>query len=170
MIPMMVLGLTTGATFAFSGGGAGATVTESDGNVTTCSQVGFPDSTQIAGDGDENVGIEANDTSIEVDVLNPDVVIDAIVVKGGPNANVFTNVGSGTYSTPTNPNNDEPYGLSHYFVCYHLEEGTTTTTSTTTTTTTQPTVTTAAAPTPTATPQTVVVTPRVVTVQPRFTG
>ena len=50
-----------------------------------------------------------------------DPAITAFVAKGGPNFNLFTyvvdwTVGSafsGDYFTPTNPQNDKPFGLSH---------------------------------------------------------
>ena len=43
-------------------------------------------------------------------------MITWFVAKGGPNFNLFKNDGdanSGTWYTPTNPNNNKPYGLSH---------------------------------------------------------
>lgn len=45
-----------------------------------------------------------------------DPAITAWVAKGGPGFNLFTESGpvtSGTFFTPTNPNNGRPYGLSH---------------------------------------------------------
>jgi hypothetical protein len=103
-------------------------VTQSTGNVTTCAdpEVGFGGDTQVAGSGDANVGITTAGSSITVTILGSGVVIDAVVVKGGPIANIYSPGGAGTFSTPTNPANGQPYGLSHYFVCYHMEEVTTT--------------------------------------------
>lgn len=45
-----------------------------------------------------------------------DPVINFFVAKGGPNFNLFSNLGdpnSDTWSTPINPANDLPFGLSH---------------------------------------------------------
>ena len=45
-----------------------------------------------------------------------DPLITFFVAKGGPNFNLFANTGapnSGSWITPTNPNNNRPYGLSH---------------------------------------------------------
>ena len=157
---------SVGLLSAFSGTPA-APQTESNGNVTSCADVGFGGDTQVAGSGDSNVGISSGGSSITVDIVGSGVVIDAVVVKGGPNANIYTPGGEGTFTTPTNAANGQPYGLSHYFVCYRIVE----------VTTTQPTVTTAAttpAPLPAAA-QTVgpQVSPQAATrvqVQPRLTG
>jgi hypothetical protein len=163
------MGLVT----ALSGGPAPAQ-TQSTSNVTTCAdpEVGLGGDTQVAGSGDANVGITASGSSITVTILGSGVVIDAVVVKGGPIANIYEPGGAGTFSTPINPNNGQPYGLSHYFVCYHIGE----------VTTTQPPTTTAATPTTpsgaTVTPQGPTVAagsaqrpaPAGVRVQPRLTG
>lgn len=45
-----------------------------------------------------------------------DPAINFFVAKGGPNFNLFFNDGdplSDTWFTPTNPNNNQPFGLSH---------------------------------------------------------
>lgn len=42
--------------------------------------------------------------------------INFFVAKGGPNFNLFSNLGAvntDTWSTPINPNNNQPFGLSH---------------------------------------------------------
>ncbi len=47
--------------------------------------------------------------------------IDKVIIKGGPNANVYsyTLATSDTnLTTPTNPKNNKPYGLSHVEFCY----------------------------------------------------
>jgi hypothetical protein len=137
--------------------------TLSDGNVTTCAQVGFGNDTQVEGSGDSNVGIAASGSSITVDILGSGVVIDAVVVKGGPNANIYAPGGEGTFSTPTNPANGQPYGLSHYFACYHIQE--VTTTPTTPEQTVQPQVEAGTAVRPQAAPA-----PRGVQASPRLTG
>lgn len=53
--------------------------------------------------------------------------IDAFIVKGGPNANVYVydppaeSFGDTNLSTPINNENGKPYGLSHVEVCYDFE-------------------------------------------------
>jgi hypothetical protein len=51
--------------------------------------------------------------------------VDAVIVKGGPNANVYDynpEVTSGTgLHAPVNPSNGNYYGLSHISFCYDLE-------------------------------------------------
>lgn len=52
--------------------------------------------------------------------------IDKVIVKGGPNANVYTYIpesfGDSNLVTPNNPNNqNNPYGLSHVEFCYDAE-------------------------------------------------
>ncbi|HJU42898.1 MAG TPA: choice-of-anchor P family protein [Vicinamibacterales bacterium] len=48
--------------------------------------------------------------------------VDAIIVKGGPNANVYSYAGEatrdGSLHAPINHQNNKPYGLSHVSVCY----------------------------------------------------
>lgn len=50
------------------------------------------------------------------------IPIDAVIIKGGDNANVYNytpNASSDTgLVTPTNPSNGQPYGLSHVDFCY----------------------------------------------------
>jgi hypothetical protein len=51
--------------------------------------------------------------------------IDAVIVKGGPNANVYKydpeSMGETNLVTLINPNNDKPYGLSHISFCYDID-------------------------------------------------
>jgi hypothetical protein len=53
--------------------------------------------------------------------------IDAVIVKGGPNANVYVydppaeSFGDTGLNSPINPNNGNPFGLSHIEFCYDLE-------------------------------------------------
>ena len=56
--------------------------------------------------------------------------VDAVIVKGGTGANIYrytpeTTTG-GPLTTPTNPNNGQPYGLSHVSFCYDVGGGGTT--------------------------------------------
>lgn len=52
--------------------------------------------------------------------------IDAVIVKGGSNANLFVYdppaeaFGDGGLHSPINPTNQQPYGLSHFEFCYDL--------------------------------------------------
>jgi hypothetical protein len=67
--------------------------------------------------------------------------VDVVIVKGGPNANVYVYDPEATSDTglhaPINPRTGEPFGLSHVSFCYDVgEEPTTTTTTTTESTTT----------------------------------
>jgi len=51
--------------------------------------------------------------------------LDAVIVKGGPNANVFgyatESFGDTALHPPINPNNGDPYAISHIEVCYDYE-------------------------------------------------
>ena len=53
--------------------------------------------------------------------------IDAVISKGGPNANVFVydppteSKGDANLASPINPNNGQPFGLSHIEFCYDIE-------------------------------------------------
>jgi hypothetical protein len=75
------------------------------------------------------------------------IAVSAVVAKGGPDANVYTYVPPALSDTdlvtPTNPNNGQPYGLSHIEFCF-VPGGPTTTTVAPTTTTVAPTTTTVA--------------------------
>jgi hypothetical protein len=52
--------------------------------------------------------------------------VDAVIVKGGPNANVYRLSPEGTSGTgfraPTNPSNGQPYGLSHITFCFDADD------------------------------------------------
>jgi hypothetical protein len=111
------------------------------GNVTTCAAVGFPNALQVgeshnASASDANVAgtpaVNAGPTQpgqgeeVNVAALGANVTIDAIVVKGGPAYNVYTNpavlpptLPAGQhYISPLNPGGNVP-ALSHWFICYH---------------------------------------------------
>lgn len=53
-----------------------------------------------------------------------DTVVTSVIVKGGPNANLYTYDPPATSDTglhaPINPNNNKPYGLSH--LCFSTDE------------------------------------------------
>jgi hypothetical protein len=53
--------------------------------------------------------------------------VDAVIVKGGPNANSYVyeppaeSLGDSGLAAPINPNNGQPFGLSHLDFCYDYE-------------------------------------------------
>ena len=111
-----------------------------DGNVTNCAAIGLASAIQVGAEGsasDANVRgtVKANAGTVQpgqgeevnVTLLAAGVVIDAVVVKGGPAYNVYTDP---TFLPPTLPP-DQHYisplngggnvpAISHWFVCYHL--------------------------------------------------
>jgi hypothetical protein len=141
------IALVTGMTLALTAGSSGAAqsdsrATEVSGNVTTCAGAGFPDSIQVGSPSNGNAS-DANVSGVvktnagttnpgqgqEVDVtlLTGSVEIDAVIVKGGPNYNLYTNP---TFLPPTLAP-DQHYiaplvgagnvpTISHWFVCYTL--------------------------------------------------
>jgi LPXTG-motif cell wall-anchored protein len=66
--------------------------------------------------------------------------VDVVIVKGGPNSNVYTydpeSTGDTGLHAPVNPNNDKFFGLSHISFCYDEDQVTTSTTAEETTSTT----------------------------------
>jgi hypothetical protein len=72
--------------------------------------------------GEEWVSMGAN--GIEVD-WQSSIGIDAVIVKGGPNANVYVYPSESTGDTgltaPVNPNTEQPFGLSHVDFCFDWE-------------------------------------------------
>lgn len=63
--------------------------------------------------------------------------IDAVIIKGGPNANLYVydppaeSFGDTTLVAPTNPSNGNPYGFSHVEFCYDFNLGVSKTANTT---------------------------------------
>lgn len=109
-----------------------ATIVQSD-NAVTCAPddkdtISFPGSTQVGAnnDGDSadaNVSGVADGQFLDVTILNPDVVIDGIIVKGGNAYNVygpedapFTDLRAPLVGEGNIPD------ISHWFICYHLVE------------------------------------------------
>ncbi len=112
------------------------------GNVTTCLGAGFPGTKQVGAVGD-SPAMDANvqgtpapnsgpvqpgqGEEVDVTLLNPAAVIDAVIVKGGPAYNVyeipmFLPPALGPpqhYISPFNGGRNVP-DLSHWFICYHL--------------------------------------------------
>jgi hypothetical protein len=110
------------------------------GNVTTCAGAGFPGTIQVGGEGSAsgtnvsgtvatNSGLIQPGVGQEVNVtlLNPAVVVNAVVVKGGPAYNVYSNpaflpptlLAPQHYISPLNGGGNVP-DIGHWFVCYHL--------------------------------------------------
>jgi hypothetical protein len=120
-------------------GSASVSPTVVEGN-PTCTDLGYPSELKVD---PPTSGVHSDGTlTVTVDIdgalvdWTSDIGVDAVIVKGGPVANVYTYVppstGDDDLVTATNPSNDAPYGLSHLAFCY----GTPTTTTTGATTTT----------------------------------
>jgi hypothetical protein len=148
-----IVALAIGSTVVFSGVATADSPSDEratfhDGNVTTCEGAGFGDSTQVGADGngsaaDENVSgaVATNAGAIQpgqgeelnVTILGTNVVVDAVVVKGGNGYNVYEDESvlppaaqpPQHYISPLNNGGNVP-AISHWFVCYHTEEGPTT--------------------------------------------
>jgi hypothetical protein len=112
------------------------------GNVTTCTAAGFPGSigmgsltntsasdANISGTVKTNAGSTQPGQGQEVNVaiIGAGVVIDAVIVKGGPAFNVYSNPSvlppalgpDQHYISPLNGGGNVPT-ISHWGVCYHL--------------------------------------------------
>lgn len=67
-----------------------------------------------------NLTVTGSSVSFTVD---PGFLVFEVIVKGGPNANVYTYPGGTTADTgltaPINPNTGRPFGLSH--ICFEFE-------------------------------------------------
>jgi len=136
-------GLTTGASAAPNPQPSDSRATMVAGNVTTCAGAGFSGDIQVGSSSNSNAS-DANVSGVvktnagttqpgvgqEVDItlLNGSVVIDAVIVKGGPAYNVYSNSAvlppalgpDQHYISPLNPGGNVPT-ISHWFVCYSLE-------------------------------------------------
>ena len=119
---------------ASAGGSQDPRATPSGGNVTTCAAVGFGSDTQMGSSSDSN----ASDSNVsgtvdgtgeylqDVVITGSNVVIDAIVVKGGDNYNVYSDstylppklAVPQNYDSPPNGGGNIPT-ISHWFVCYN---------------------------------------------------
>src|SRR5918998_4965618 len=110
-------------TFAGVASASEPTVTQVDGNPTCSSVVAGGQGSKIdpVPQGHHSFG----DVTIDVDGLYFDWTaaagVDAVIVKGGPTANVYRaddEMTSGTgLHAPINPENGKPYGLSHLDFC-----------------------------------------------------
>jgi hypothetical protein len=112
------------------------------GNVTTCAAAGFPGTIQMGSPSNTNAsdGIVSGTVATNAGTVQPgrgqevdititagaNVVIDAVVVKGGPAYNVYSNplflpptlLSPQHYISPFNGGGNVPT-ISHWFVCYH---------------------------------------------------
>jgi LPXTG-motif cell wall-anchored protein len=111
-------------------------------NLTTCAQAGFAGSVQLGSptntsESDANVSgtVKVNAGTIHtgegqelnVAITGANVVIDAVVVKGGVGSNVYTNAmvlpptlpPDQHYISPFNGGGNVP-AIGHWYVCYHL--------------------------------------------------
>jgi LPXTG-motif cell wall-anchored protein len=92
-------------------------------------------------DGTLEVTIDVRDTADgQVFDWTSNIGVDIVIVKGGPNSNVYTydpeSTGDTGLHAPVNPNNDMFFGLSHISFCYDEDQVTTSTTAEETTSTT----------------------------------
>jgi hypothetical protein len=163
MAASVVTGLGVGS------GSTGASGTTYTGNVTSCAAAGYGSSLDSGflsqTDGSYSTAymdytISGGDKTVNITSQAYNLLIHAIVVKGGPAYNVFT-AAETDMTSPPNSNGVTPR-ISHWFVCYEMLPETTSTTTTVVTTTTEvPTTTTEVpttttdAPTTTAAPTTV---------------
>jgi hypothetical protein len=113
-----------------------------DGNATTCADVGFGSDTQLPVSPDDSDHSDAhvsgtvttNEGTIQPGVgqelnltITGNVLIDAVVVKGGNGYNVYSNptflppqlASPQHYISPLNNGGNVPT-ISHWYVCYHL--------------------------------------------------
>lgn len=123
------------------------TANATEGNVTTCAQVGFTSSLQYKGDTKSSVDVTdaftatvTSDKFVTITNIDPGISIQAIVLKGGNNYKVYPTPTTNMQS-PLNGGGNIP-DLSHWFVCYTGSPTTTVPTETTSneTITTQSTV------------------------------
>ena len=112
------------------------------GNVVTCAGAGFPGTVQMGSPQNHNAsdanvsGVVAPNSGtikpgqgeeVNVTLVNPLAVIDAVVVKGGNGYNVYSTPSflpptlgpPQHYISPFNGGGNVPT-ISHWFVCYHL--------------------------------------------------
>lgn len=137
-VPALAIALVLGVVASPVGAASQDTrATPESGNVTTCAQVGFASDTQVGSTSDGNASdtnvsgtVSNNGEDLDVTIssagTNAGVVIDAIVVKGGDNYNLYTNqqylppqlASDQNYDSPPNGGGNIPT-ISHWFVCYN---------------------------------------------------
>lgn len=139
-VKLLVLSLLLGLVFAITkiNTATAATVTPVfvAGN-PTCQDLGYAAGFKPNAPSEANpVGVHllpdgVNTVTISIDSSGVDwtstLSMDAVIVKGGPNANVYQydppaeSFGDTNLVPPTNPNNNQPFGLSHLVFCYDYE-------------------------------------------------
>ncbi len=133
-----VLKLITGAfvvatLFSSSTQAASVNPTNVDGN-PTCQDSGYsyglkptpegsPNGTYLLNNGVDSVTVISNGTGLTS--WSSSISIDAVIVKGGSNANLYVyspeSKGDTNLVTPVNSNNNKLFGLSHVIFCYDYE-------------------------------------------------
>jgi hypothetical protein len=144
-----VLALAAGALFATIGpaaadGPSDPRASFESGNAQNCDDIGFEDSIEIGSGGnpqasgtvtsDANMSVTISDYEgdpgshpgddgqmINVTSMSGLVVIDAVVVKAGPNFNQYDDAVTNMIPPLVGETNNLP-AISHWFICYHLEE------------------------------------------------
>jgi hypothetical protein len=144
LVAGLTASLTVGAGAAPNPQPSDSRATMVSGNVTTCAGAGFAGDIQVGSSSNSNAsdanisgvvktnaGTTQPGTGQEVDItlLNGSAVIDAVIVKGGPAYNVYSDSAvlppalgpDQHYISPLNPGGNVPT-ISHWFVCYSVEQ------------------------------------------------
>ena len=112
--------------------GANVTSETISGN-PTCQGLGYKFELKVDPPASGTYSLSDNSGSVTVNITGSGTFdwsstfgIDAVIVKGGPGANVYTynpeSMGDTDLVTPPNPNNNnKPYGLSHINFCYDID-------------------------------------------------
>jgi hypothetical protein len=98
----------------------------------TCQDLGYSFELKIDPPASGNYNLPDNSGSVTVTLTSSSTFdwsstfgIDAVIVKGGPNANVYfynpESTGDTDLSTPLNQQNNKPYGLSHITFCFDVD-------------------------------------------------
>jgi hypothetical protein len=104
---------------------------EQPGN-PTCQDLGYPFELKIDPPASGTYNLPDNSGSVTVTLTSSSTFdwsstfgIDAVIAKGGPKANVYSynpeSTGDTNLVTPTNQQNNKPYGLSHITFCFDVD-------------------------------------------------
>lgn len=128
------------------------------GNVTTCADAGL-DGVQLKGDTDFDYALSDQQKHLAITSVTEGVTVTGIVVKGGPDANIYVPGERGLPEQPVWKKLRSPLNgggqiptISHWFVCGEVTPPTTTEPTTTTTEPSEPTISTPPQPTTTTVP------------------
>jgi hypothetical protein len=83
----------------------------------------FTGSVDVTGDGVNDISWESSD-GYYLSWSSPEFGIDAVIMKGGNNANVYgydEGLGDSGLASPINPNTSQPYSISHVEFCFDYE-------------------------------------------------